>query len=180
MAYKSSINTGLPNVADSPDPKFFAEFTRIYNAIRNLTLAIDAYTGALPPDPEYYNITPPASSVRTQNIQKVYVITSTAIAYGKTVNLYNNAGVLTARLSDATTAGKHCHGFCSNPAGGASGAYIEVSLGGLCTAIGGLTPGVTYYNGNTPGTVAPSAGTVSQKVGYALSTTTLFFSPDLL
>ena len=180
MSYKSSINTGLPNVADPPDPKFFAEFTRIYNAIRNLTIAIDTYTGSLPPDPEYYSVTPPTSSVRSQNTQKVYVITSVAISYGKTVNLYNNAGVLTARLSDATTAGKHCHGFCSNAAGGASGAYIEVTLGGLCTAIGSLTPGATYYNGNTPGTVATTPGTVPQKIGFALGTSALYFNPDLL
>ena len=180
MPYKSSINTGLPNVPDPPDPTFFAEFTRIYNAIRNLTIAIDAYTGALPQDAQYFSQTPPTSTILIQNTQRLYVKFSETAGYGSTINLWSNAGVLNARLSNASAAGKPIHAWCSTAGGVTSGNYGEVMLGGLCTAIGGLTIGQTYYAGNTSGTIAPTAGTVSQKIGYAIGTAMLIFKPDLI
>lgn len=180
MPYKSSINTGLPNIPDPPDASFFAEFTRVYNAIRNLTIAIDNYTGALPADAIYYSQTLPASTLLSGNLNRFYVRFSEAATYGQVINLWNNAGTVNARLAKASTAGYHMHGWCSLPAGVASGAYSEVILGGLCAAIGGLTPGTTYYLGNTAGTIAPSAGTVSQKIGYAIGTSNLIVQPDLI
>lgn len=180
MAYKSSINTGLPNLPDPPDPKFFPEFARIYNAIRNLTIALDSYTGAMQAEKQYMNQVPLTSSVLAQNMVRVYVLFPAAVTYGQTVNLYNVAGVLNAQLSNSSAAGKPIHGWCSVVAGVAAGAYGEVMLGGLCTAIGGLTPGATYYAGNTPGTIAPTAGTVSQRVGFALSSTSIFMQPQLI
>lgn len=180
MAYKSSVNTGLPNIPDPPDPAFFAEFTRVYNAIRNLTIALDAYTGSLPQDAAYFSQTPPTSTLLSQNTQRLYVKFSDTMSYGQTVNLWNNAGILNARLSSAAAAGKPIHAWCSTAGGVISGAYGEVMLGGLCTAIGSLTIGQTYYAGNTAGTIAPTPGTVSQKVGYAIGPAFLIFRPDLI
>ena len=180
MAYKSSVNTGLPNIPDPPDPRFFAEFTRVYNAIRNLTLALDTNTGALPQDPEFYSQTPPTQTILTQNTNRLYVKFSEAVSYGQLVNLHNVSGVLNARLSSAAVAGKQGHAWCSTVGGVASGAFGEVMLGGLCTAISGLTPGQSYYLGNTAGTIAPTAGTVTQLVGFALTASNLYFKPTLL
>lgn len=180
MAFKSSINTGLPNIPDPPDPAFFAEFARMYNAIRNLSIAIDTYTGSLPADSSVYSQTAITDSVRAQNMVRVYVIFSELVTYGQTINFWSNAGVLTARLSNASAAGKPIHAFCSTAGGVAAGAYGEVMLNGLCTAIGGLTPGATYYAGNTAGSIASTAGTVSQKVGYALGASLFYFTPDLV
>jgi len=178
--FKSSINTGLPNLPDPPDPAFFAEFVRIYNAIRNIQIAVDSYTGALPQDAAYYSQTLATSTILTQNTQRLYVKFSEAATYGATINLWNNASVLNARLSSASAAGKPIHAWCSTAGGVASGAYGEVMLGGLCTAIGGLTIGATYYAGNTAGTIAPTAGTVPQKIGYAIGAALLIFNPDLI
>jgi hypothetical protein len=180
MAFKSSVNTGLPNIPDPPDPAFFSEFTRVYNAIRNLALALDSYTGALTQDSSVYSQITPPSSILVQNTQRLYVLFSEAATYGQTINLWNNAGILNARLSNASAAGKPIHAWCSTAAGVAIGAYGEVMLGGLCTAIGSLTPGSTYYAGNVSGTIAPTAGTISQKIGYALGASYLFFKPDLI
>jgi len=177
MAYESTINTGLPNIPDPPDPAFFPEFTRLYNAIRNLTLAVDAYTGALPADPQNYSVTPIQSTVLIQNMQRVYVLFSQTVTYGQIVNLYNNAGVLNARLSSGTS-GYPAHAWCSTANGVTAGNYGEVMIGGLCSAIGSLTPGATYYLGNTAGTIAPTAGTLSQKLGYALGSSLFLFRPD--
>jgi hypothetical protein len=176
MAYKSTINTGLPNIADPPDPLFFAEFTRVYNAIRNLTLAIDLYTGTMAPDPT----TTPASSILIQNSLRVFSTFSEDVAYGQMVNLYDSGGgVLTARLASATAANLVCRGWCAEAGGVTVGNVGQIKLGGICTAISGLTPGDTYYLANTPGGIAVTAGTVSQKVGFALGPTTLFTWPEL-
>jgi hypothetical protein len=179
MAYKSTINTGLPNIPSPPDPDFFAEFTRVYNAIRNLTIAIDAYTGALPADAINYSVTPATATILTQNMQRLYVQFTDTVTYGQVIHLYNNAGVLNAQLSNASTS-KSAHAWCSTAAGVTAGAFGEVMLGGLCTAFTGLTIGATYYLGNAAGTIAPTPGTLSQKIGYALSATQLFFKPDLI
>lgn len=177
--YKSSINTGLPNLPDPPDPAFLSEFIRIYNAIRNLSVAIDAYTGAQSADPEAFSSTPVSSTVLTQNMMRVYAKFDFTSTYGKTVYFYLNSGILTAGLSDATNAAKKMRGWCSTVAGVTSGEYGEVMIGGLCTAIGGLTVGTVYYNGNTPGTLANTPGTISQKVGYAIGTAALIVTPEL-
>lgn len=179
MPYKSTINTGLPNTPDPPDPAFFPEFTRVYNAIRNLTIAVDAYTGALAADPAYHSQTPISTTILSQNLQRVYVLFSDTVTYGQIINLYNNAGALNARLSSASTA-KPGHAWCSTVGGVTAGNWGEVMLGGLCTAIGSLTPGATYYLGNTSGAIAPTAGTLSQKVGFALGASLLFWKPDLI
>jgi hypothetical protein len=178
MPYKSSINTGLPNIPDPPDPDFFAEFTRVYNAIRNLTLAIDSYTGALPADTANFSQTPPSSSILSQNVLRVYVPFGVTIAYGQMVNLYNVSGVLTARLAAANVGGLQAHGWCSIPA--SSGAYGEIMLGGLSKGVTGLTPGTTYYLSNTPGAVSTTPGTVSQRLGFALGTDYMFMQPQLI
>ena len=177
MPYKSTINTGLPNIPEPPDPAFFAEFARVYNAIRNLTVAVDAYTGALAAEPQYFSATPITSTVLTQNGQRVYVLFTEAAGYGQIINLYNNAGALGARLSNASAA-KPGHAWCSTAGGVAINSWGEVMLGGLSTAFAGLTPGATYYLGNTAGAIAPTVGTLAQKLGYALGSNLLFFRPD--
>lgn len=181
MSYKSSINTGLPNIPDPPDPEFFGEFTRVYNAIRNLTIAVDTYTGALPQDVANYSTTPPENSLLSQNGLRLYGLAVVAIAYGQTVNLYNDgSGQVKFQLSCALTVGfKPMHGWCSTSGGIAAGGSGEIRLGGLCSAIGGLTSGATFYLGNTPGTISPTAGQVSQKLGFALTTNSIFFQPEL-
>ena len=180
MAFKSSINTGLPNIPDPPDPSLFAEFSRLYNAIRNVAIAVDSYTGSIPADASVYAQTLITDTVRTQNTTRVYVLFSETLSYGQTVNFWSNAGVLNARLSNASAVGKPIHAWCSTAGGVSAGAYGEVMLLGLTAAIGGLTPVTTYYAGNTPGSVAPTAGTISQKIGYALGPNLLFFTPDLI
>ena len=178
MPYKSSINTGLPNIPDPPDPLFFPEFARVYNAIRNLTLAVDTYTGAMPAEAANYNATPPTSTILTQNGMRLYVQFGVAIAYGQAVHLYNNSGVLNAELATAVSAAKPMHGWCS--IAGSAGGWGEVMLGGLCTAVSSLTPGATYYLSNTAGGISATAGTSSQKIGYALATNRLFVQPQLI
>jgi hypothetical protein len=59
-----------------------------------------------------------------------------------------------------------------------SGASIPIRITGNKSGLSGLTPGLTYYLSNTPGAIASSAGTVSKKVGIALSATDLLIKHD--
>jgi hypothetical protein len=178
MAYKSTVNTGLDNIADPPDPAFFAIFTRVYNAIRNLAIALDSYTGRADIDQTQFSQVPVSSSLGTQNLLRVYCIFGVAITPGQAVHLYNDAGILKAELASAATSATPMHGWCQTGAG--VGEWGEVILGGLCELIGGLTPGATYYLGNTAGTIAPTAGTTTQRVGFALGSSTLYVNPTLI
>jgi len=177
MAYKSSINLGLDNIPDPPDNTFFGIFVRVYNAIRNLAIALDSYTGTL--DPESADLPQLGfSGLRAQNTLRLPVIFGVAITAGQIVHLYNDAGTLKAELASALTTAKPAHGWCSIPAG--VGEYGEIRLGGLCELIGGLTPGATYYLGDAAGTIAVTAGTTTQRVGTALGASAIYVTPTLV
>jgi hypothetical protein len=176
MSYKSSVNLGLDNIPEPPEPAFFGIFVRVYNAIRNVALALDAYTGQLDADEDIRAQITLASSVQNQNLVRVYCVFGVDITAGQIVHFYDDAGVLKAELASAVTAAKPGQGWCSIPA--LAGSYGEVRLGGLCELIGGLTAGEQYYLGDVDGTIAPTVGTVTQYIGFALSSSALFMEPD--
>jgi hypothetical protein len=55
----------------------------------------------------------------------------------------------------------------------AKDAMGDIVLGGIADALTGLTPGSYYYLQDTPGTIGTSAGTVTVKTGFALTTAQL-------
>lgn len=107
-----------------------------------------------------------------------------AIAAGKLVNIFDDAGTGKVRLADATAAssGKRAHGF--SLLGAASGAacvtYISDDLN---TAVTGLATGTEYYLGTAGGVVTAAASTTTagqtvQRIGVADSATVLVVSID--
>ena len=94
-----------------------------------------------------------------------------AIAAGQQVNLYSNAGVLSARNADAASAngGKKADGFVI--ASVASGANATVYRnGGVNTGVSGLTPGADYYlaaGGGVTTTQNATPGQTDQYIGKA-------------
>lgn len=97
------------------------------------------------------------------------------------VNVYNNAGVASVRKADATVEGKECNGFVK--AAFANGAAATVyGSGSVMSGLAGLTTGDRQYLGIVAGvrtTVPPSAaGNVVQKIGEAMSATTIAFEPE--
>lgn len=152
----STWDIGLPRVPDVRDQEDYTNLLEIYQAIQNLTLELDRRIGAV-----------------------FAPYTETAI-YGQGINLYNNAGVLTARLSNLTTGAKPVRGFCSEVKGVASGATGLVLLGGKIVGQSGLTPGSIYYGSNTPGAYSLVAGSTSQVIGYALSASELYIHPTII
>lgn len=103
------------------------------------------------------------------------VTASEALSAGDLVNIWNNTGAK-VRKADATVAGKEAHGFVLSAV--SNGNPATVYFEGSNTAMTGLTPGLQFL-ATTPGTTtttAPSAtGNVVQRVGFAVSTTTMNF-----
>ena len=157
-----STNLGLAATPETTDPKNYAEFVRIYNAVKALAINLDLYTGNPP------------------NILEVTA--SVAIAYGDLVDLYNVAGVLTARKADATDHTKPCKGFCSAPGGIANGVTGEISIRGYIT-VSGVTPGTIYYLNTTAGQMVGGkpggAGNLVQPIGFGIDSTAVYFAPEL-
>lgn len=101
--------------------------------------------------------------------------TSEVIASGDLVNIWNSTGAK-VRKADATIAGKEAHGFVLVGAG--SGASVTVYFEGSNTAMSGLTPGPQFLAttaGTTSGTAPSGSGNVVQRVGFAVSATTMNF-----
>lgn len=99
------------------------------------------------------------------------------LAAGDLVNLWDDAGTLSARKADATSSGKEAHGFTE--AAVTSGNNATILFDGTIPGLTGLTLGAKYYLSTTAGgvtTTAPSAtSNVVQPVGVAASATELVF-----
>lgn len=102
---------------------------------------------------------------------------SEALAAGDLVNVHNVSGSARVRKADAATAGKEAHGFVL--AAVASAANATVYFEGTNAQVTGQVPGPVYLSASTPGlaTGTPPAapGNVVQRVGLALSATSINF-----
>ena len=104
------------------------------------------------------------------------IVTSENLAAGDLVNIYNDAGTAKARKADATTSGKHAHGFVLSAV--TSPAEATVYFAGTNTAVTGMTPGDLYLSttaGAAVSTAPSAAGNVVQRVGVAVSETAINF-----
>lgn len=130
--------------------------------------ALDA-NGRLPATMMPVGVTPEVSTI----------VTSENLAAGNYVNIYDNAGTVTARKADATTAGKEAHGFVL--AATTSPAAALVYHEGANTGVTGMTGGQVFLS-TTPGlgtATAPSgSGNVVQRIGIATAATSVNFEPQ--
>lgn len=179
---KLSVNLGLGATPDTPDQDLFNQLQQIYNAINGVARALDVYTGALQPDQSTW----PSigiNAIREQNITRLYPIFDVTVITGNIMNLYDPGdGVLHARLADATTGATPARAYATGPY--IAGSPGEVILQGLHPLFSGLLVGRLYYCSTTPGIIQISppstTGNIVQPVGFALSTTALWFSPSLI
>lgn len=103
------------------------------------------------------------------------ITTSEALSAGDLVNIWNSSGAK-VRKADATVAGKEAHGFVLTGAG--AGASATVYFEGSNTSMTGLTPGPQFLSttaGTATGTAPSGTGNVVQRVGFAVSATTMNF-----
>lgn len=104
------------------------------------------------------------------------IVTSENLSAGNLVNIYNNAGTVTARKADATTVGKLADGFVL--AATTSGQNATVYGVGTNTGVTGLVGGDVYLDTTAGGVTqtAPSgSGNIVQRVGFASAAGELWF-----
>jgi len=183
MPETSKILLGLPNLpADTIDPKFWSEFLTVYRAIQNLLAGISEFGGIDAPDATEIGSMDPTKYLLGNNISRWYPIAEVNITRGQTVRATNVAGANRCNLANAGT------GRVFGPAIGvanetkAAGQRIEILVGGMTDAIGGMTPGTLYYLSTTPGAIQNlppvAAGQLVQPIGWAMTTTQMFLSPS--
>jgi hypothetical protein len=102
------------------------------------------------------------------------------LAAGDFVNFWDDAGTVKVRKADASDATKPAHGFVL--AAVVSPANATVYCSGINNQVSGMTPGAMQFLSTTAGGVtetAPSAnGEIAQHLGFAHSTTELYFDPN--
>lgn len=105
---------------------------------------------------------------------------SEALAAGDFINLFDDAGTLKMRKADASN-GRRAHGFVVESV---SSAATGTAFGGgyINDQLTGLTVGAVYYLSTTAGTVATTgpagaANHIHQEVGFAITTSSLYFFP---
>lgn len=181
-----STNLGLselPEIDQKKYPGIFQDLVRIRIAIRGLQSALDIYTGALPEDKQYWPSVGVTDYLRLQNISRIHCEVSEDISAGHAVTFFDFGGKLAAKRADSNTINNPCRGFCSAKGGVLAGSYGEFVLLGVNPFYSGLTPGQEYYLSLTPGlitSVMPTTmGNIQQKIGYALSSTALWFNPSI-
>jgi hypothetical protein len=106
---------------------------------------------------------------RTRSLVEVSLaIAAEDIGANKLVNLYDNGGVLTARLADASTP-YYAHGFTREAylTGETAAVWHE---GRMVNVTPGMTTGEYQYLSNTPGEFSATPGTNPQWVGLAADT----------
>jgi hypothetical protein len=109
------------------------------------------------------------------------IVASENLAAGDLVNVWDNAGTGSVRKADASMSGKEAHGYVLSAV--LSGANASVYFEGTNTQCSGLTPGVQFLSSTIAGkptnTPQTGSGIVSQRVGFALSPTSLNFQSAL-
>lgn len=170
----------LPLQPETNDQQLAYELSKVYNAIRNTALWATDQTGAIARPIEDWASLLPSDTIKTQNLNRVYVKATEALAFGELVKYELVAGVFQARKANANSATPYqAQGFCSQIGGIALGAYGETQCGiGLCTGITGLTVGTAYYLSTVAGLITnskPIAPNIQQPVGFALGVSLLYF-----
>lgn len=111
-------------------------------------------------------------------VDAVSVTASEDLSAGDFVNIWNSTGAK-VRKADATTSGKEAHGFVL--AAVASGSLANVYFEGTNTAVTGQTPGPVFLSttaGQATSTAPSAAGNVVQRVGFAVSSTSINFQSN--
>lgn len=166
MPQSTATNLGLDIFPYSRDANNLFDLHSLYNAVKTLSAALDAYTGIVGAAESEYAVSG-TDFLLVQNSSRLYVSFAASVTAGQLIKI-DSAGE-----ADLGIAG-NVIGWA--PAAVTSGDYGEVRLLGLDLAISGLTAGVVYYaSASTPGGI--TASPTIQRIGIALTSQSLFFDP---
>jgi hypothetical protein len=171
-----STNLGLPATPFVTDPEMFSEFTKVYNAVRNLAKSLDAYTGIVGEEQAYWGEAGTTRCTIGLN-SKIYVTAGETISYGSLVGIKSDGKAWKGQ--DGVV---KCIGFSTAVSDVTAGSPVEIQLIGMFPTLPAatLTAGSFYYQSSTAGLIglSGSAPTWGQIVGFAISDTKLFFNPQ--
>lgn len=173
----SRVFTGLAPFPDNDLPKReFNLVSPLYTAFQNLISSISRATGIDGNPPATWSVLRPVDTIFTGQATKLYAVAAVALPVGSIVNLFNNGGIINARLANAGSASTMAHGIVTSVS--AAGAVAEIQwLRGLSQSISGLTVGSLYYLSTSSGLITatrPStAGSIIQPIGVAFDSSTL-------
>lgn len=168
-----STNLGLTATPETSNPEFSIELQKVYNAITNLALALDAYTGAQSPSQDLWSSIAPVSYFLAGNTHKLFLQAGETITYGQPVTIKSDGKAWLA----SSSASLKCRGFMSSGGSVSAGGYLEVQTEGIVVT-SGLTAGATYWISATAGNYSGAATT--QAVAFAISATYLYVNPALI
>lgn len=169
---KSTVVTGIPETPAGVNDKDYSLLVPLYRAVNLLAQQVSILTGTAQYDAVDIAGGGPFAQFQAQRMYKVRPVANVALPYGALVNLYNNAGVLTARLADRTDGTKPAHAIVDDPLGATVGAYANcIMLHGVCAGVSGTAVGTQYWLG-TAGTMQntkpATAGNLAQRVAIGL------------
>jgi len=167
-----SVNLALPERPLTQNAELFTELNRVYNAIRSVARSLDAYTGVVGEQNDFWS---QAGALRCNFglNSKIY------LEAGEDLILANTIGIKAdGQAWKAVDGGTRCRGFCTAVNGVLAGEFVEFQVFGIYPqfSAGTLTPGSTYYQSGSAGQVGASG---SQAVGFAITDRILFFNPTL-
>ena len=138
------------------------------------TLNLEIY-GPKTDDPS----TPWGTPTPLSQVPNIQAIAGEALVAGNIVNVYNNAGTLTARKAAATTVTLQATGYVNTAY--STSDTVTILTGGANSNLSSLTLGATYYLSATPGAVdtvvVSTTNYVIQELGWANTTASLLFTP---
>lgn len=108
------------------------------------------------------------------------IVASESLANGDWVNVHDVGGAFRARKADATTTGKEAHGFVLAVVN--SGSDATVYTAGVNTGVSAQTPGPVFLSttaGRGTATAPSATGNVVQRIGVAVSATSVVFNPQI-
>jgi hypothetical protein len=171
---KYTVSTGIPEAPAGLDDEDYALVLPLYRAISLLAQQVSTLTGTAQFDATDVAGSGPFVQFQAQRMYKVRPVAAVALPYGALVNLYNNAGVLTARLADRTDGTKPAHAIVDDPLGAAVGAYANcIMLHGRSRGVSGTTVGTQYWlglAGAMQNTKPTTAGNLAQRVAIGMGT----------
>lgn len=157
------------------------ELYKLYTAINALAYYLDLYTGMAPVIQADAPFSNPAVTSRLAPIGTMYLEVAEAggVIIGDLLHVDSAGKAVLARSNAAHSL--RCQLVALSIAG--LGEYVKCTVGGVIDAYAGLTPGNYYYLSTTAGAVAaaaPGSGSNTiQLVGWALTSTKLFFLPSI-
>lgn len=172
------IQSGLSSYPAGLNDKDAALVLPLYRAVNNLSNKISAATGNVQLSSSELSQIAPFSGILDSRNMRVIAQASEALVYGQIVNLYDVAGVVTARKADCALL-YEAHGLVASVTGAAVGEYCEILfMQGRTTAVSGSALGTQYWL-STAGqvqAVKPVAPNLIQPVAIGLGSAGVYLN----